>query len=859
MSESARLLAEESGPLEERTSLLHWIQGLALHELGDIRGATEAFNTAISVAREIGSTSAEARALANLAITMLQQGDTDAGHTAIERASKLDAGAAEGTVKYLLALFEQRLGNHRRAFELYQQALPLLARENDQASVAGLHLNRGVLFAYQNDLVQASRNYAEAESIARRQDLILLEAMAAHNLGFTLGRMGALAEALDTFDRARGLYSRLPYAPRQLRVLHTDHADALLAAGLGAGAEEAARGAVDALYSTGNSVDLAEARLLLARVCLANGKLADAHRLAKESERDFNDFGRRSWAAMAGYVDMLARAAVTSEPELTPPAQLVELCATTADRLGQAGWTVESMDARFWAARLAAQRSDVGRAERELATARALRGRLSPAQVINRWHAHAVYRLAAGDIRKASRAVAAGLHEAEVYRSQMGSTAARVEATTLAMGLAQTGVEIAFRRASPAAVFRAAERTRATVTQLTPVVPPSGSPIALELDRLRSEVGQRLTAPDSLRAAASGPADIERAITDLALRTQAEPVVFRPTSLTAIRSQLRHRVLVEYIEHRQHLHAIVATRSRTDLVDLGPLKPVQQAQTFLDASLQQLLRRGSEHTPRAKTNVTRNAAELSELLIDRLGLFRGRRSYDDLVIVPTGSLHWLAWSLLPGLRDRDFCVAPSASLWFRRTTATAPSNRRVLLVCGPELPGAEIEIERLAALNPAATVLAGSEASNERVTAELARADVAHIAAHGLFRSDNPMFSSLSLADGPLTIYDLERLDGVPSTVILTACDAATPAVTMTDEVIGTASALLSLGVTTVFAPIAPVPDGSLEHFVVDFHQALMTGASVRGAHRIARGQAWRHHDALASTTAHCFLPIGAG
>ena len=35
---------------------------------------------------------------------------------------------------------------------------------------------------------------------------------------------------------------------------------------------------------------------------------------------------------------------------------------------------------------------------------------------------------------------------------------------------------------------------------------------------------------------------------------------------------------------------------------------------------------------------------------------------------------------------------------------------------------------------------------------------LAHIAAHGIFRADSPLFSSLRMHDGPLTVYDFEQL-----------------------------------------------------------------------------------------------------
>lgn len=53
---------------------------------------------------------------------------------------------------------------------------------------------------------------------------------------------------------------------------------------------------------------------------------------------------------------------------------------------------------------------------------------------------------------------------------------------------------------------------------------------------------------------------------------------------------------------------------------------------------------------------------------------------------------------------------------------------------------------------------------------------------HALFRADNPLFSALQLADGPLTVYDLERLRAAPRDMILSACDDGVSAVRPGDE-----------------------------------------------------------------------------
>jgi CHAT domain-containing protein len=171
-------------------------------------------------------------------------------------------------------------------------------------------------------------------------------------------------------------------------------------------------------------------------------------------------------------------------------------------------------------------------------------------------------------------------------------------------------------------------------------------------------------------------------------------------------------------------------------------------------------------------------------------------------------------------------VSPSAELWHRRgRRATVPRGRRVALVAGPDLPGGDLEVARLTELYPSARVLRGQAAAASDVRDAVERSDLVHLAAHGTFRSDAPLFSSLRLADGPLTVYELERLRSAPGTLVLPACDAAQLEVRPGDELLGTAAALLGLGVGSVVAPVLPVPDAATIPLMVALHERLKQGA----------------------------------
>ena len=144
-------------------------------------------------------------------------------------------------------------------------------------------------------------------------------------------------------------------------------------------------------------------------------------------------------------------------------------------------------------------------------------------------------------------------------------------------------------------------------------------------------------------------------------------------------------------------------------------------------------------------------------------------------------------------------------------------------------------------------------------------ADVAHVASHGVFRADSPMYSSLRLADGPMCIHDLEGLRSLPTCVVLTACDAGRSAVLAGDELMGTAAALIGLGVGTVIAPVLPVSDAAAARFAIELHRRLAAGdapAAALGALSAAARRSTDHAMAAAAAAFQCMgtalaVPVG--
>ena len=200
-----------------------------------------------------------------------------------------------------------------------------------------------------------------------------------------------------------------------------------------------------------------------------------------------------------------------------------------------------------------------------------------------------------------------------------------------------------------------------------------------------------------------------------------------------------------------------------------------------------------------------------------LGPAAGHLGDGPVVVVPPGKLHAIPWALLPALGGRVFSVAPSAQRLDARARGPAaePSARHARPRAGPGHATAP-RCPLVAELYDDVTVLSGGEATAEKVLSALDGAWLAHIAAHGRFRADSPLFSSLRMHDGPLTVYDFEQLRRAPYRLVLSSCDSGVLAPAGADELLGLVSSLLPLGTAGIVAGVVPLNDHAVVPLMVE-------------------------------------------
>ncbi len=854
------VLAGDPGPFA--ASIARQAIGIVLREFGDIDAAIRELRIARGLARRAGSASREADVLATLGVALVFAGRTVSGRNTLDAAVRRSTGQLRGRTLLRRGGALLLIGHHHEALEDLNSAVAALRMADDQIWEARALQERAVSYLSSGSARRAVADLRRAEELFTANGQELESADATVNRGLVALRLGDLPEALTCFDEAAERFHRLDAQDPDLSM---HRCAALTAAGLARDAMQEADDAISQLDQIhGRPTKRAELLLTAAKCALAAGQPATALTRAHEARRLFNRQGRRWWRAHADLAQVSA--GVEAGPATAALLRDAQRCVRQLSDLSSPDQPL----ARLVAGRVALALGRTAVAEEHLAAAAGGRRRGPQLSRAVAWLAEALRAEAVGDPQRLMYACRRGLEVIDEYRGLLGSSELRAQTTAHGAELANLGQRHALRLGRPRLMLAWSERWRAVALAVPPVRPPADERLQADLAAMR-DIGSRLSQANSM-GLRSAPLQqehqrLERAVRARALRTLGSGPDGTPRAkgfdVSGLLAELKDDRLLELVDLEGELHVLVCGDGKVRRFVAGTTEQAAREIRFARFVLRRLAYGLSvPSSAEVHGRLSRLGETLERVLLGEAGAHLGD---SDVIVAPPGRLHAVPWGLLPHLRSRAVSVVPSAASWLRARRAASDdaldaAASPVVLIRGPGLASQGAEVPQLAedyAVEGEPVVLGGGTATAARVLSAIDGARLVHIAAHGTFRADSPLFSALRLDDGPLTVYDLERLRRGPRHLVLSSCDSGVVAPTGANELLGLASSLIPLGTAGIVASIVPVNDIAVVSLMIALHRELRRGASLAEALRDARRES--ASDPVAAATGWSFICLGAG
>jgi CHAT domain-containing protein len=775
---------------------------------------------------------------------------------------------------------EQNLGNiylrrdrYKEAEELFRSASERFASTDDQQQLAEIDVCLATALIFQHRFRDAELLYKRALKRSESAGLLIAQAVIECDLGCLALFQGRYDQALDCLERSRRRYASLGM-PHESAIAEQEQAEAYLELNLAPEAAEIYARITPTFQEFGMRAEQARSLLHHGRASLLLGRLQDARTQLAGARGLYAAEGNRIGEAMVRLVEAQlfyneGDYRATSVAAVQAEAALSE--AGTLSRLLMARWL----------------RGEAARAQGKEREARALfdstlgdaEAQALP-QIAQRCYTSlGLLDAKAGNLESAEASFKRAISLVEELRALLPSDEFRTAFVTdklvpytelVRLCLSDTEAD----RVVEALGYVELARARTLMDMLRGGVEFRLKPrddfeadLIARLEELRQELNwfysqiNRPPDPESPRS----PASL------IALRGDARE---REGKMLEIMRQLQQRgaggliredhldiaelqkdlgsdsAIVEYFALDNEVLAFVVTDESVEVVrHLGREDDVRAAVERLRFQINSLrfnINVLVEHIDELTLRARHHLSTLYDMLLRPIEWRLGSRR---LVVVPFRTLHYVPFhALYDGesyvIERREVCYAPSAGVLHHCLAAPQrPFRRAVLLGASDELaPRVADEVAALAPLFPAAVALTGDLATLPALYEHASSADVLHLACHGQFRSDNPLFSSLRLTDGWLTVRDANKLDLNCGLVTLSACETGVSAVAPGDEIIGLARSFFSAGAPSLLVSLWTVNDAATADLMIDFYRELLDGQSPAAALRHAQLSMLAHH-----------------
>jgi len=299
--------------------------------------------------------------------------------------------------------------------------------------------------------------------------------------------------------------------------------------------------------------------------------------------------------------------------------------------------------------------------------------------------------------------------------------------------------------------------------------------------------------------------------------------------------------LVEYYSAGDRLMAVVVMRESIEIIPLANVSRIAHSLHLLRFQLSKF-HMGSAYAQRFEQPILRTTqGHLETLYTELISPVRAHLRAQHLIFVPHGPLHSLPFH---ALRNGDeylgdaysVSYAPSATV-FALCQQKAASEKHTSLVLGipdERAPLILTEVESVAGLLPNPELFVGKQATAEVLREKGAEAGILHIATHGIYRQDNPMFSSIRMGDGYLNLYDLYQMRLGANLVTLSGCATGMNQVAAGDELLGLQRGLFCAGATSLLLSLWDVHDRSTAMLMQEFYRNYIQNGDMTRSLQVA-------------------------
>jgi tetratricopeptide (TPR) repeat protein len=857
-----------------------------LYVKGEHAAAADHHEQAAALFEAAGETNQVARTLSSSMQPLLLMGEYNRAFAAAERARKIFTDEGDS---WRLARLDINLGNiyYRQdrfdeALAAYERAYQGLPPERDPEGIAAVLSNMATCYISLNLFPKALDSYARARQFCEEHGMPLLVTQADYNIAYLHYLRGEYSRAIEMLRATRVNAKKIGDAYHQA-LCNLDLSELYLELNLSAEAAELSQQGYEGFHKLGMGYETAKCLAFSAMAAAQQGHAFEGLKLYSEAREIFVKEKNRAWPSL---IDLYRALAYFEEGRYF---EARRYCAQALKSFMELKWKNKAVMAQLLLARIAIRTGETDQAFQHATAAlekvlglespglsyetNLLLGNINSAKG-DRDQAYASYQSAResletlrGNLRGEELKVSFIKNRLEVYENLVELCLARENARPDSPSAAEeafTYVE----QAKSRSLMDLFARPAPAFTEKTP----GQSDLVRSIQELREELNwyynliereqlqPEQQSPDRIAAlekkAQRHEKELVRILHDATDADAAQAGLQMPSHvpIATIRSAISEdTLLVEYFQVRDRILLCLLGREILEIIPVTLEPRIAGLLRLLQFQLSKF-RLGPQYLETVHDSLLQTTqAHLKELYDELIAPVASKLNAHHLIFVPHGLLHYVPFhALFDGqqhLIDRHtVSYSPSASIYALCQTRTANSSGASLVfgIPDPQAPAILDEVQALTGVLDRAELFVGQNATVSVLREKGPASRLIHIATHGRFRQDNPMFSAIRMGDSFLSLFDLYQLRLPVELITLSGCSTGLNVVAAGDELIGLARGLLHAGAQSLILSLWDVHDTSTAEFMTAFYSRLGKGESKAEALRSAMLQ-------LRASYPHCY------